>query len=193
MTEKELIEGVIARERTAVAFLVETYQKSIIKTAYYFLGNLEDAEDLAQDIFLEILNSMKKFRQNSALSTWIYRITVNSSLNALKKKKRGEFFHQMGNLFKADDGSNKKQFDAYVTAESSLDEEENRRLLNNAIGSLPENQRTAFVLNKYEELSCKEVSEVMGMSVSSVESLLHRAKMNLQKDLVKHFSEYSKK
>jgi len=130
---------------------------------------------------------------SSSLSTWIYRITVNRSLNALKKNKRRQFFHHIEFMFSGNNEGNNGNPDIDNTAGSSLDEEENRRLLNNAMQALPENQRTAFVLSKYEDLSYKEIAEVMDLSVSSVESLLHRAKMNLQKSLVKHFSEYSKK
>ena len=93
MTELELIKGVIARDREAISCLVETYQKRVIKTAYYFLGNMEDAEDVAQDVFIEILNSIGNFRQSSALSTWIYRITVNRSLNVVKKKQTKTIFY----------------------------------------------------------------------------------------------------
>jgi len=192
MTEKELIRGVIAKDREAVTCLVERYQKKIIKTAYYFLGNMEDAEDLAQDIFLEIVNSMGKFRQSSALSTWIYRITVNRSLNALKRNKRRQIFLRIESAFGIMD-KDQNSMEGIVAEDQALAEEEKRKLVKIAVDSLPSGQRTAFILHKYEELPYKEIAEVMGTSLSSVESLMHRAKMNLQKSLVRHFKEYSKK
>jgi RNA polymerase sigma-70 factor (ECF subfamily) len=193
MTEKELIRGVTSRERPAVAELVDTYRHRVIKTAYYFLGNMQDAEDLAQDVFLEVLASLNRFRQNAALSTWIYRITVNRSLNALKKKKRMQLVLRAGGLFGLgrEDRDLVSQDDS--NEENSLENRERRQLLEETVGSLPENQRTAFILCKYEELSYKEISEVMGVSVSSVESLMHRARLNLQKNLSGYFSEYNKK
>jgi RNA polymerase sigma-70 factor, ECF subfamily len=193
MTEQELIRGVISQQRPAIVALVETYQERVIKTAYYFLGNMQDAEDLAQDVFLEVLSSIGKFRQNSALSTWIYRITVNRSLNSLKKKKRMQLVHQVGSYIGIEKWSRESLPEHLRDAETSLETEENRRLLELTIGSLPGNQRTAFILSKYEELSYKEIAKVMGLSLASIESLIHRAKMNLQKGLAVHFSEYSKR
>jgi RNA polymerase sigma-70 factor (ECF subfamily) len=193
MTEQELIKGVISRERAAIAALVEIYQAQVIKTAYYFLGNMQDAEDLAQDVFLEVLNSVDKFRQTSALSTWIYRVTVNRSLNMLKKKKRMMLFQQVGSFIGMEKPS-RGNLPVHSRGEDTpLETEENRKLLEVTIDALPENQRTAFILSKYEELSYKEIAEVMGLSLGSVESLIHRAKLNLQKCLASHFSEYSKR
>jgi RNA polymerase sigma factor (sigma-70 family) len=193
MTENELIRGVIERDRASVTCLVETYQKRVIKTAYYFLGNMDDAEDLAQEVFLEIFNSMKGFRQSSALSTWIYRITVNRSLNALKRNKQRLIFTRIEKLFGIEslEKSAFKNESAYD--KNTMPDDETRKLLKESVSGLPDNQRTVFILCKYEELSYKEISEVTGMSISSIESLLHRAKMNLRKKLVSHYSEYQKK
>ena len=190
MTEKELINGVIAKDREAIKWLVENYQKKVIKTAYYFLGNLEDAEDLAQEIFLVIVNSMGRFRQGSSLSTWIYRITMNRSLNVLKRNKRQHFILRFEQLFGIKKPGSNGKTNGFTTENNALLEQENIKLLRNAVDALPEKQRTAFILSKYDDLSYKEIAEVMGTSLSSVESLLHRAKMNLQKSLAMHFSEY---
>jgi RNA polymerase sigma-70 factor, ECF subfamily len=192
MTENELIRGVIERDRASVTCLVETYQKRVIKTAYYFLGNMDDAEDVAQEVFLEIFNSMKGFRQSSALSTWIYRITVNRSLNAVKRNKQRQIFTRIEKLF----GIESQEKSAFANGSSiennKVTDDETRKLLKESVSGLPENQRTVFILCKYEELSYKEISEVTGLSISSIESLLHRAKMNLRKKLVCHYSEYKK-
>lgn len=190
MTEKELIRGVIDGEREALSRLVEDYRHNVIKTAYYYLGNMEDAEDLAQDIFLEVVTSMEKFRQNASLSTWIYRITVNRSLNALKQKKRRCVFVWLESIAgiytnKADQHGGMNQ------PEQAMANEEHRKLLKEAVGALPKNQRTAFILCRYEELPNREIAEIMGLSLSSVEALLHRAKINLRKSLANQFTEYS--
>ena len=170
-----------------------TYQKKVTKTAFYFLQNMEDAEDLSQEIFIDILDSSRRFRKTSTLSTWIYRITVNRSLNLLKKNRRKRIFYSLEDFFV------KKTNDIdptnYVTVEttSPMEENERREILNKAIQSLPENQKIAFILCKYEELSYKEIAEIMNISLSSIESLIHRAKLNLQKRLATHFSEHIKK
>ena len=193
MTDHELIEGLIKHDRIAIHTLVNKYQKKVIKTAFYFLQNMEDAEDLSQEIFIDILDSSRRFRRTSTLSTWIYRITVNRSLNLLKKNRRKRIFYSLEDFFV------KKTNDIdptnYVTVKttSPMEENERREILNKAIQSLPENQKIAFILCKYEELSYKEIAEIMNISLSSIESLIHRAKLNLQKRLATHFSEYIKK
>jgi RNA polymerase sigma-70 factor, ECF subfamily len=192
MTEQELIDGLINQNRQAIHYLVHTYQKNVIKTACYFLGNMEDAEDLSQEVFLEIFKSIGKYKKEASLYTWIYRITVNRSLDHLRKQKRRAIIHTMGTLllFKPD-GKSVESIEPSMT-DTTNEDREKRKILDSAINSLPENQKIAFILNKYEELSYKEIAAITNLSLSSVESLIHRAKMNLQKKLVTHFSEYAK-
>lgn len=192
MTDQELIEGITKRDRIAIRQLVDQYQKKVIKVAYYFLGNMEDAEDLSQDIFLEIMESINKFRKEASFSTWVYRITVNKSLNRIRKNKRGAMISHLESLFHPSQESEACRHGIPATSCTPLEEEEKRMLLHRAIGSLPENQRISFVLHKFEERSYKEISEIMSVSLSSVESLIHRAKMNLQKRLIPNFPEYLK-
>ncbi len=191
MTDAELILGILRRDRQAFQYLLDTYQKQVVKTAYYFTGNMEDAEDLSQDIFLEIIASAASFRHSASLSTWIYRITVNRSLNQIKKNKRRDIFQRLGTLFQVKTNGKHVSMEpaGYIT---NTEDDERRQLLNHAINTLPENQRIAFVLCKYEELPYKEICEVMNLSLPSVESLIHRAKINLQNKLSVHFPELKK-
>jgi len=192
MTDQELIEGLITHNRTAINTLVNTYQKKVIKTAFYFLQNMEDAEELSQDIFIDILDSSRRFRKAASLSTWIYRITVNRSLNLVKKNRRNKVFHSLEDFFANKTNKTDPSDSEPLETKSALEENERREILNKAIQSLPENQKIAFILSKYEELSYKEIAEIMNLSLSSVESVIHRAKLNLQKRLSAHFSEYVK-
>lgn len=189
MTEQQLIEGVIAREREAITCLVDTYKNKVIRIAYYFLGNMDDAEDLSQDIFLEIMDSIGKFRRSSSLSTWIYRISVNYALNAVKRNKQRQIFTRLEHLFGITDGADGQSTEVIAVDQNVMDEDENRMILKNALSSLPENQRKVFILAKYEDLSYRDISDITGLSVSSVESLMFRARHNLQKRLVRHFKE----
>jgi RNA polymerase sigma-70 factor (ECF subfamily) len=193
MTDRELVEGLKNQERAAVRHLVSCYQKKVIKTASYFLGSLEEAEDLSQEIFMEIMASIHKYRQDAAFSTWIYRITVNRALNRVKRNRREAIVARIGSFLHTVPGGKSRIADLPSDARLPLEEDEQRRLLYKAIGSLPENQRIAFILHKFEERSYKEIAGVMALSLASVESLIHRAKLNLQKSLLPHFSEYSKK
>jgi RNA polymerase sigma factor (sigma-70 family) len=193
MTDQELIDGIKKQDRTAIRHLVNLYQKKVIKTASYFVGNLQDAEDLSQEIFLEIMNSIGKYRNEASFSTWVYRITVNKALNTVRKNKREAVVARIGSFFQQAKGENRRITDISSKERQPLEVEEQRRLLYQAIGRLPENQRVAFILHKFEDHSYKEIAGVMTLSLSSVESLIHRAKLNLQKNLLPHFSEYSKK
>lgn len=193
MTDQELIEGLSGQDRTAINYLVNTYQKRVIKTAYYFIGNLEDAEDLSQDIFLEIIKSINSFRGNSSFSTWLYRISINRSINVIRRNKRREIFKSMEDFFGRKSDKVIKGINEPWHNYDPFEEKEAKEFIKAVIGRLPENQRIAFVLSKYEELSYKEIADIMCLSISSVESLLHRAKINLQKMLVNHFNQHSKK
>ena len=163
----------------------------MIKTAYYFVHDLQDAEDIAQDVCLEVLESAGSFRGNASFSTWIYRIAVNKSLNFIRKHKRRQLISRVEGLFlrKGEGGAQIAQEPHYSNL--TLEDAERKRLLDESIGLLPEKQRTAFVLSKYEEMAHKDIAEVMDTSLAAVEQLLQRAKANLQKRLVVHFSEYS--
>ena len=193
MTDKELTDGLILQRKEAIDYLVDKYQKNVIKTAFYFLANMEDAEDLSQEVFLEILKSVGQYKQNSSLYTWIYRITVNKSLDHLRKQKRRDVMHQIYPFIRgSNDVTNRNDIEPAIM-DTQNEDREKRGILDSAVNSLPENQRIAFILNKYEDLAYKEIAEIMNLSLSSVESLIHRAKLNLQKKLVNHFSEYANK
>jgi len=192
MTESELIAGLINQNKETIQYLVNTYQKNVIKTAYYFVENIEDAEDLSQEVFIEIIKSIGRYKRNASLYTWIYRITVNKSLDHLRRQKRRRQIHQIGSFFNVLQDEGVKQGSDPVILDTRNDDNEKRKVLESAVNSLPENQKIAFILNKYEEMAYKEIAEIMNLSVSSVESLIHRAKMNLQKKLVSYFSEYAK-
>ena len=192
MNEQELIDGLIIQTKDAIQYLVNTHQKNVIKTAYYFVANMEDAEDISQEVFLEIINSIRRYSKKSSLYTWIYRITVNRSLDHLRKQKRRNFLHQMGTFMQISNDDANKYVQEPSTKDTRNEENEKRTVIENAIGSLPENQRIAFILSKYDELAYKEIADIMNLSLSSVESLIHRAKINLQHKLVIYFSEYAK-
>ncbi len=193
MTEQELIDGIIAGDKLAVESLVNRYHQRVIKTAYHFLKDMDDAEDLAQDVCLQLLESIPRFRKDASLSTWIYRITVNKSLNHLRKNKKNQWIERIEMLFQSNPENSRSKSWEPSSEPTVLDDKERKRILEKAINGLPENQRTAFILSKYEELSYKQIAEIMEVSLASVESYLQRAKQNLQKELIGYFQEYSSK
>lgn len=189
MTDRERIQGIIQRDRAVFSEVVNLYQRHVIRTCYSLVHDDQDARDIAQEVFIEILDSARSFRGDAKLSSWIYRIAVNKSLNHLKQKKRRQFLTRIG-LHSA----NSKEYatiehkdTGHSSTDSALQEIEIRKILHTAINSLPVNQRIAFTMHKYEDLAYKEIAEVMNISVSSVESLMHRAKLNLQKKLEQYY------
>jgi RNA polymerase sigma factor (sigma-70 family) len=145
--------------------------------------NKEDAEDLTQEVFIEVFHSLEKFKQESSLSTWIYRITVNKSLDFLRKKNRKKRFGFMTSLFHKETGEinfDKGHFDHPGIL---LEKKENARILFEAIDLLSENQKTAFILFHVEELSQKEIAAIMNLSPKAIESLIQRAKTTLREKL----------
>lgn len=187
MTDKELAEGIANQDRRSIHTLVTKYQEKVIKTAFYLVQDMEDAEDLSQEVFMEVIRSIHQYQHKATLYTWIYRITINKSLDHMRKKKRRGFIQRLESMTGISmDGSSGIHKDAMI-AETHMETKEKRHVLDTAINSLPENQKIAFTLNKFDELSYKEIAEIMNLSVSAVESLLHRAKLNLQKKLVRYY------
>ena len=190
MNDEELVQKIIDRDHRAFKGLVDQYQHLVINTCYHLIGNRQDAEDVAQEVFFQVYKSAKKFRQEAKLSTWLYRIAVNRSLNLIRDKKRSGWLRSLSSLLEGE-----RQRVADVPASDSdrpdvaLEKKERNVMLQKAIDSLPEKQKAAFVLHKYEGLSYQEIAGILQHSLSSVESLIHRAKLNLQKKLVHYLKE----
>lgn len=148
------------------------------------MQNEADAEDISQEVFIEVYRSLNKFEGQSSLSTWIYRITVNKSLDFLRKKRSVKRFGFFTSLF-GGEGEQLHDRGHFEHPGVALENKEKSRFLFDAIESLPEKQKTAFVLFNIEELPQKEIAEIMAISPKAVESLIQRAKVNLREKLEK--------
>ncbi|MFZ4401649.1 MAG: RNA polymerase sigma factor [Bacteroidales bacterium] len=168
--------------------IMEDYKDKVVNTCYGFLLNREDAEDVAQEVFIEVYLSYQNFRGESSIATWIYRIAVNKSLDLCRKRntqKRIAFFK---NLIRIDAINAKEIANTDNDALSNMELQERTKALYHALDKIPSNQRIAITLSKFEDLSMREISKVMDTSESAVESLLSRAKANLKKQLKKYYS-----
>jgi len=183
LSEDNLIESLKRGDPGALESLFSVYKDKVYNTALSYLQNEQDAEELTQDVFIEIFNSASKFKGDSALSTWIYRITINKSLDVIKFRKRKKRFAVFTSIFKKDDESTDIEIPDFIHPGIETELKERSAVLFKALDSLPENQRSAFILSKLENLSYKEISEVLKTTVPAVESLLSRAKQNLRKIL----------
>ena len=149
-----------------------------------FVPNKEDAEDIAQEVFVEVFKSIKKFKGKSKLSTWIYRITTNKCLEFIRKKNSKKRFAFMQSIFGNEIPFDKTNyFTEYNHPGVLLENKEKSATLFKAINQLPESQKAVFTLHKVDGKSYNEISEITEKSVSSVESLMFRAKKNLQQQL----------
>ncbi|MCF7955961.1 MAG: RNA polymerase sigma factor [Phycisphaerae bacterium] len=164
----------------AFQVLVELHSRNVITTCYGFVNSKEDAEDVAQEVFLEIYRSVRQFRKEANLDTWIYRICINKSLDFVRKQKRKKRIADLRGLF----GSKNRVF---ISAHQKLEEKERKEILQGQIALLAENQRVALILSQFDKFSNKQIAEIMEISESAVESLLHRARENLRKHLAKYF------
>lgn len=184
MTENELIQGLRNGNEPAFRFLVDTYQDLVYNTAFSIVQNEEDAEDVAQEVFIQVFKSIHSFKGESKLSTWLYRIATTRSLDLLRSRKSKKRFGFIQRLF-GEGNEPLHEIPDFNHPGIAMDRKENAAKLFRAINQLPDNQRIAFTLHKLEDLSYQEISEVMSTSVAAVESLMHRAKQNLRKILEK--------
>lgn len=150
------------------------------------LQNAEDAEDVTQEVFVQVYESVQQFKGDSKFSTWLYRIAVTKSLDHLRKKKRKKRFAFIQSLFGANEEEVKHTPD-FNHPGVNMENKEHAAALFTALSKLPDNQKAAFTLHKLEGLSYQEIAEALDTSVSSVESLMHRAKGNLRKLLADYY------
>lgn len=176
--ELDIIGDILNGNTEMFNVITEKYADQLFRVALGYMHSKEEAEDITQEVLIKAYNSLSTFKGNSKLSTWLYRITVNTCLNELKKRKRTSLFSSIEDIKnKGLDSSNQKN------PEQQLIEEEINLKVRKAIDSLPSKQKTAFILQRYKELSQKEISEVMGISEGAVEQLLQRGKKHLKKRL----------
>ena len=171
--------------------LYQTHKLLVYNVALTYLQNIEDAEEVTQDVFVKVYQSLDTFKEESHIKTWMYRITINQSLDFIKKKNTKKRFFSFGrkseNEFEYINSSN------FEHPGILLENQEDAKILFETINTLPENQKTAFILAKVDELSNSEVAEIMKMSISAIESLVFRAKNSLKEKLSNKFEEYHKK
>lgn len=186
MNEDELIEKIKNGDENSFRFLFDKFQSRVYNTALSYLQNQTDAEDITQEVFIEVFRSVQSFKGDSSLATWLYRITINKCNDLSRHRKRKKRFAFLTSLFDKDSGELKHDSPHFEHPGIQLEKKEDAAILFSVIDTLPENQKTAFLLAQVEELSQKEIADVMQISVKAVESLIQRAKVNLREKLKKH-------
>ncbi|MBP5189385.1 MAG: sigma-70 family RNA polymerase sigma factor [Bacteroidales bacterium] len=169
--EQKIVQEILTGDKEKYSIIVREYQETVANLCYRLVGNKLDVDEVTQQVFVELYTALPRFRHESLLSTFIYRITVNVVSKMLKHEKR----------FVTYDTTLEPDNDYQHSREEQLMKEEQIRRLHQAIGQLKHEQRTALVLHAFKDFSYNEIAEVMQVSLSKVESLIFRAKKNLQK------------
>jgi RNA polymerase sigma-70 factor (ECF subfamily) len=183
VSSEELMVRIAEGDEYAFEILVIRHQTSVLNLIYRFIGDRTQAKDLAQEVFIRVWQAAKSYEPKTKFTTWIYRITTNLCLNELKSARRRRWFP-----FHRSDGDSENAIeetfsDGSPTAEDLLLAKERSRQISDALQSLPVNQRMAMILKRYDDLSYQEIAKILNCSVSAVESLIVRAKKNLQKKI----------
>ncbi|MDP3452259.1 MAG: RNA polymerase sigma factor [Bacteroidales bacterium] len=177
--DSEIVADILNGDKDSFRILAERYSDTLFRVAMGYLHSKEDSEDIVQDVFIKVYNSLDSFKGDSKLSTWLYRIMVNACLNEIDRKRRRGIFERI------EEGmakiSNKGAADR--DPQESMIADEVAVSIRKAIDSLPDKQKTAFILQKYQDLSQKEISTIMQITEGSVEQLLIRGKNNLKNKL----------
>ena len=185
--EKQFIDRLKSGDRNSFKEFVNIFSDKVYNTSLGLVQNAEDAEDISQEVFIEVFKSISKFKLESSLSTWNYRITINRCLDLIRKKKRKKRLTAVKSVFIKDEST--EEIPDFIHPGILMENKERSTILFKAINRLPYNQKIAFVFNKTENMSYKEIAEIMNTSVSSVESLLFRAKENLKKYLNNYYNQ----
>jgi RNA polymerase sigma-70 factor, ECF subfamily len=184
-TDEELVQRAQQDDERAFGKLVERYETKVYSLAMKMLRNPEDAEDVLQDTFLRAYRGIKSFQGNSTFSTWIYRITANSALMRLRKKKLP--------TVSIDDADEREApiniADWSPGPVEQLLTQETQKAMDEAIEALPPEFKQVFILRDVEELSNSEVAEILDLSVAAVKSRLHRARLKVRNRLALYFSD----
>lgn len=167
--------------------LLDTYSTMVYNLALNILHNEKDAEDIAQEVFTSVFLTIHQFKGDAKLSTWIYRIGVNKCQELIRSRSRKKRFGFLTTLDKAETGT---QLSANFNHPGiALENKERSALLFAALDRLPENQRIAFTLHKMDGIPYEEIAGIMSTSLSSIESLIFRARQNLKKILSDYYEE----
>ncbi|MCX5896289.1 MAG: RNA polymerase sigma factor [Proteobacteria bacterium] len=181
ISDAELIREIARKDNEAFKTFMARYQERIYRTVCRFTGDAEISRDLVQDIFVKIYRAAGSYSPDAEVFTWLYRITVNHCINFLQHQKRDP-------LYKAEETGNQGHAsviasESAITRQSTLEKDDRARLVRRALDCLPERQKIAITLLRFEDLSYREIAGVLGCSVAAVESLIFRGMETLKKIL----------
>ena len=183
ISEKELL--LKAKEGSDEAFeeIVKLYQQKVCSTIFYMVKNENIVEDLAQEVFIKVYKNISKFNEESSLYTWIYRITMNTCIDEIKKEKKITYINT---YVETDEGDLEVQFeDETQRVDEILENKIKKESLIKAIKALPPEQRALIVLRDIRQFKYMEIAEMLNLNLGTVKSKISRARQNLKELLEK--------
>ncbi len=186
--EEILVQRIKQKDQAALREFVGYYKDKLFRLAMGFVHDYYLAQDIVQEVFIKMWQNIDSWKEgNARLSTWLYKVTVNHSLNKIRDNRDKLHVEDISQFTRTnDDGTVEIQIqDTDKDPHQFVENKELAQILKKAVNALPRKQRIAFVLSKYQNMSSKEIAEVMDLSVSNVDVIIHRAKKNLQKQILK--------
>lgn len=173
-------------DMSAFELLVRRYQDALVNYINFTINDYHRAEDLAQETFLRVFKSASRYKPKSTFKSWLYTIATNLSRNELRNRARRKTYY-LEDLVDEDEDVYQSEFliDTKLQPDILYEKKERQQLIKRTLDQLPENQRLALTLVTYQELSYEEISEILNCSIGAVKSLIHRARQNLKKLLIK--------
>ena len=186
MEDAELISTFMAGDKTAFDDLVIRHKDRIFNLCYRFLGDYQDANDTAQDVFINAYKALKRFRAESSFSTWIYRIAINTCKNRIKSRefRNRKQTKSLDNPRTADNNPSAEIVDESLSPMAKLEKKERSMLIQKAIDSLPKGKKVMVVLRDIEGLPYDEIARITGFSLGTVKSRIARARSDLREKLM---------
>ncbi len=187
--EQVIVDRIIAGDMRAFELLVNDFKERVMNICYSYTNNLTDAEDVSQEVFIELYKSLKRFKGDSTLSTWVFKIASSKSLDHIRKHKRIK--RGAGLTSHIEDFKNKDWSDGNGgEPDNALIQKQRKEWLYYGLSKLPKRQKEAFVLTQIEGMDQQAVSQIMDATVKSVEALVMRGRKTLKSILAKQIKEY---
>lgn len=178
MTDEELVEKVKKGDADVYEKIIQKYQSKVFGLIYNMTKNQNEIEDLAQEVFIKIYKNLGKFKGESSLYTWIYKIIVNLCLDEMKKRKNVIYLDEK---IEVDDGEVNRELPSEDKSQEELyEEKELQEKLHNCINKLPEKQRVMIVLRDIKGFSYEEISKITDVKLGTVKSQINRARLKLK-------------
>lgn len=189
-SDEQLVEKFKAGDKDSFRILVERYKSRVYNIIYGIMGNRDEAEDLSQEVFLNVYRFLYRFKEKSKFYTWLYRIAVNICLSARKKKNKSGSIFSLTELSEVNNTSGKMELaDQSFSSQKMLENMELACKIKSAINSLSEVLKTTFILREFEDLSYQELAKVFQCSRGTIKSRLSRAREELRQRLKPYIGE----